>query len=277
MTPFVCATCGTWFAESSAPPTTCPICEDDRQYVPREGQQWTIPKALSAAYENRIEEDDGVMGIGMMPAFAINQRCAIIEAVAGRVLWEATSLVTRDAAEAILADGPIAAIAISHPHFYAAMHEWADALGTKIFLPEIDRVWIQRPSHRITFWDGESIELLPGVTLIRCGGHFEGSSVLHWQDYNCPEGALFVGDTLQVAADRKRVSAMHSYPNAIPLSSREICAIEASLNGLDFEKVYGFTWGRNILSDGKGRVVQSLKAYREAIAPAGTESTAGKV
>lgn len=33
-------------------------------------------------------------------------------------------------------------------------------------------------------------EIVPGVTAIRCGGHFEGSLCLHW------DGRLFIADTL---------------------------------------------------------------------------------
>jgi glyoxylase-like metal-dependent hydrolase (beta-lactamase superfamily II) len=32
-------------------------------------------------------------------------------------------------------------------------------------------------------------EIMPGVTMIRTGGHFEGSCVLHW------DGMLFIADT----------------------------------------------------------------------------------
>lgn len=33
-------------------------------------------------------------------------------------------------------------------------------------------------------------EIVPGVTAIKCGGHFEGSLCLHW------DGKLFIADTL---------------------------------------------------------------------------------
>jgi hypothetical protein len=261
----ICAACGTWYPDSPVPPESCPICEDDRQYVPRKGQRWITGEELSAHYGNRIEMDDGVLGIGMTPAFAINQRCVLIEAEHGTVMWETTSLVTDQAVAAILERGPVAAIAISHPHFYAAMHLWADALDCPVLLPAADRDWVQISSPRIQFWEGDRREIVPGLTLIRCGGHFPGSSVLHWQDDRCPQGALFAGDTVQVAADRKRVSAMHSYPNAIPLGADAVRGIQASLVGLNFAAVYGFTWGRNITADGSQIVARSLEDYLRVI------------
>ena len=261
----ICRTCGVWYPPSDDPPSHCAICEDDRQYVPQGGQQWLVPAELKAKHTNRIEDDDGVLGIGMRPSFAIDQRCVLVEAVNGTVLWETTSLVTDKAVAEILDRGPVKAIAISHPHFYAAMHAWAEALDCPILLPSVDYAWVQHKSSRIQFWEGRRHEIVPGLTLIRCGGHFEGSSVLHWQDRCCPEGFLFTGDTLQVAADRKRVSAMHSYPNAVPLGPSSIGNIAAELKGLKYANVYGYTWGRNILGDGNERVDQSLARYLAAI------------
>lgn len=267
MNEHICAACGTWFPASAAAPSSCPICEDDRQYVPRSGQHWLSPSELAEGYRNRIEDDDGILGVGMSPSFAINQRCVLVEAAAGTVMWETASLVTNDAAAEIRSRAPVSAIAISHPHFYAAMHLWAEALDCPILLPEADRDWIQYNSPHIRFWAEDRRELLKGVTLVRCGGHFEGSSVLHWQDERCPEGALFVGDTLQVAADRRGVSAMHSYPNAIPLGCKSIARIAASIADLKYDRIYGYTWGRNIQAGGDRAVARSLSDYIEAISP----------
>ncbi|MGC4075060.1 MAG: hypothetical protein QM760_21675 [Nibricoccus sp.] len=43
-----------------------------------------------------------------------------------------------------------------------------------------DREWIARPSERIEPWDGERLELTPGITLVHLPGHFPGSSALWW-------------------------------------------------------------------------------------------------
>jgi hypothetical protein len=43
---FICATCGTHFAESEQPPVACPICEDERLYVGLDGQTWTTLEEL---------------------------------------------------------------------------------------------------------------------------------------------------------------------------------------------------------------------------------------
>ena len=36
VTHFICETCGVQFSASEAPPASCPVCEDERQYVARE-------------------------------------------------------------------------------------------------------------------------------------------------------------------------------------------------------------------------------------------------
>lgn len=46
MPSFSCATCAAQFPQSEQPPTACPICEDERQYVALAGQQWTSREEL---------------------------------------------------------------------------------------------------------------------------------------------------------------------------------------------------------------------------------------
>ena len=99
---------------------------------------------------------------------------------AGNILWDCVA--TLDAATVTLIEGlgGIDAIAISHPHFYTTMVEWARAFTARIHLHAADKQWIMRPDPAIEFWDGETLQLWDGVTLVRCGGHFPGGSVLHW-------------------------------------------------------------------------------------------------
>ena len=77
--------------------------------------------------------------------------------------------------------GGLKAIAISHPHFYTTMVEWSRAFDdVPIHLHAADQRWIMRPDPSIQLWDEETLQLLPDVVLIRCGGHFPGGTVLHW-------------------------------------------------------------------------------------------------
>jgi glyoxylase-like metal-dependent hydrolase (beta-lactamase superfamily II) len=266
MTFHICETCGTQFSASEAAPRACPICVDERQYVGWDGQRWTTLEALAAGHEARIEDDDGLLGLRVMPSFAIDQRALVLPTLGARILWECLSLVTPEAVAALKAGGGIDVIAISHPHFYSSMVEWSAAFGgVPILLHEADREWVQRPSPHIQFWRGDEHAVAPGVTLIRCGGHFAGSTTLHWQDARRPAGALFPGDALQVVADRRHVSFMYSYPNHIPMHPDAVRAMQQRLAGYDFADVYGFSRGRNIIGGGRAAVDRSFERYLGAV------------
>ena len=77
----ICVTCGTQFAASEAPPQTCPICEDERQFVGWAGQEWTTLENLRARHRLALkDEGDGLLGIGTEPKFAIGQRALLAPA-----------------------------------------------------------------------------------------------------------------------------------------------------------------------------------------------------
>jgi glyoxylase-like metal-dependent hydrolase (beta-lactamase superfamily II) len=266
MTFHLCETCGTQFADTPQPPGHCPICDDERQYVGWQGQRWTTHEALARRFSLRIGDDDGLLGIALPPEFAIPQRALLLSTDAGNILWECVSLVTPEAVAALKARGGVDLIAISHPHFYSAMVEWSQALGgVPILLNEADREWVMRPAPQVEFWRGDLRRLSPGVTLIRCGGHFAGSTALHWRDGPVPGGALFPGDALQVASDRRHTGFMYSYPNYIPMKASDVRAMRERLAPFAFEQVFGFSWGRNITSGGRAAVDASFERYFRAI------------
>jgi hypothetical protein len=263
----MCVQCGTQFAETAAPPPSCPICEDERQYVRWSGQEWTTFEKLRASHRNVFTEEGGLTGIGIEPSFAIGQRALVIPAGDGAVLWDCVSLVTDEAVERIRRMGGLKAIAISHPHYYSSLGEWSEAFGgVPVYLHEDDRRWVMNPHPSIHFWSGETLEIGPGLTLIRTGGHFEGSTVLHHAAGSEGRGDLFVGDNLQVASDRRFVSFMRSYPNLIPLNATAITKIVNAVEPFDFEPIYGAFPHMTIATDGKNAVRRSAERYLNAIA-----------
>lgn len=266
MTFHICETCGTQYPDTPVPPEQCPVCEDERQYVGWGGQTWTTHEALAARYKLRVEEDNGLLGIGLAPDFAIPQRALLLPTDAGNLLWECVSLVTDEAVAALKARGGVDQIVISHPHFYSSMVEWSEALGgVPILLHEADREWVRRPSSRIRFWSGDAHRLSDAVTLIRCGGHFPGSAAIHWKDGPRPGGALFPGDAVQVVMDRRHVTFMYSYPNYMPMKSSDVKAMRSRLAGYGFEDVFGYTWGRNIIGGGREAVDDSFDRWLAAV------------
>jgi hypothetical protein len=55
---------------------------------------------------------------------------------------------------------------------------------------------------------------------------------------------------------------MRSYPNLIPLDAVTISRIEARLGSLDYDRIYGGWWGRNVDSDASRVLTESLARYR---------------
>src|SRR5262249_56700220 len=121
------------------------------------------------------------------------------------------------------AAGGIAPSACSRRRSSHSMVEWTQAFGAgPIYLQAAYRQWVMRPDKTIIFWEEQTRTLAEGLTLIRCGGHFDGGTVLHWARGVGGRGALLSGDIIQVVTDRKHVSFMESYPNYIPLPASAI-------------------------------------------------------
>src|SRR4030095_14455039 len=240
---FICVQCGTQFDDAVEPPSRCPICQDERQFVRHAGQEWTTLKRLVADHHNRFaEEAPQLLGIGTEPEFAIGQGGLLLQSPAGTLLWDCISLLDDETIAEVNARGGVRAIAISHPHFYSSMIEWAERFDAEIFLHAADREWVMRGNRRINFWGGATLSLWDDVTLINCGGHFEGGTVLHWPTGAGGKGALLASDIITVVQDRRYVSFMRSYPNIIPLGVSAVRRIVERIEPFAFDKIY-IGWG----------------------------------
>jgi glyoxylase-like metal-dependent hydrolase (beta-lactamase superfamily II) len=263
---YICETCGTQHAASEQPPANCAICDDERQYVGWKGQRWTTLDALRAAHHNRVQpEEPDLTGIGTEPTFVIGQRALLIQTPAGNLLWDCITLLDAATTEAVQALGGLRAIAISHPHYYASMVTWSQAFDAPIYLHAADRQWVMRPDPAIVFWEGEHHHLWSDLTLIRCGGHFPGGTVLHWPAGAEGRGALLTGDIIMVASDRRYVSFMYSFPNYIPLSAAAVNRIVAAVEPWPFDRIYGAWWDRVVAAGAKAAVARSAERYLAAI------------
>jgi hypothetical protein len=264
---WICRTCGTQFAASEQEPQKCPICSDQRQYVGYRGQTWTTLAQLQAdGFHNEFREHEpGLIGVGTTPTFAIGERALLLQHPEGNVLWDCMSLLDDATVAEIKRLGGLSTIAISHPHYYSTMVEWAEHFNATIYLHEADRQWVMRPDERITFWSGETHTLRTGVTLHRLGGHFAGGTVLHWRQGAQGRGTLLTGDIIQVVSDRRWVSFMYSYPNLIPLPATEVQRIRDRVEPLQFETLYGAWFDRIITHDARESVLRSAERYISAL------------
>jgi glyoxylase-like metal-dependent hydrolase (beta-lactamase superfamily II) len=264
---YICETCGAQFAARGAPPDVCPICADERQYMRPSGQTWTTLDVIRLSHHNRFETlEPGLVGIITEPGFAIGQRPLLLQAKGKNILWDCNALIDGQTIATVKALGGLSAIAVSHPHFYGCMAEWSQAFGgVPIYVHADDRQWVTRPDKAILYWDGPAYELADGVTLVRCGGHFEGSAVLHWADGAEGKGALFTADTIHVAGDRQHVTFMRSFPNLIPISTRKVECILQAVEPYAFDRIYGGWPERVIDADAKPAVKRSAERYIKAI------------
>ena len=256
----LCVTCGTQYG-SERP--DCPICDDERQYVPLTGQAWTTLERLRGpSHQGTIRaQGPGVLGIGCEPSFAIGQRPLLIRASAGNVLWDCQAYLDDELAALIRAEGGISAIAVSHPHFYTAMVEWAHEFDAPVYLHEADRQWVGRSDPALEFWSGDSHALAGDLTLYRAGIHFSGGTVLHWSDDPAGGGALFSSDIINVIPDRTHVSFLYSYPNQIPERPEVVEDAAGRLEPVRYDRLYGGWWDR-IIPHGADRIVQeSARRY----------------
>ena len=126
-----------------------------------------------------------------------------------------------------------------------------------------------RPDPAIRFWQGETHDLGGGLTLIRCGGHYEGGQVLHWRER-------------RRAADRRHragdpgppLRRLHVLvPEPDPAAGVEgASAIAAALEPFAFDTIYGAWWDRFIERDGSGVVRRSADRYVRAVTEPGLPS-----
>jgi glyoxylase-like metal-dependent hydrolase (beta-lactamase superfamily II) len=145
------------------------------------------------------------------------------------------------------------------------MVDWAHRFDCPILLHADDAEWIMRPDPAVELWEGETRELGDGLTLIRCGGHFAGGTVLHVAGGAGGRGALLSGDIVQVIPDIWHVGFMYSYPNLIPLPEAAVARIAAALAPFPFETIHGAWWGRVVPRDGKRAVERSAERYGRAL------------
>jgi glyoxylase-like metal-dependent hydrolase (beta-lactamase superfamily II) len=237
----VCATCGNHFPDPR--PEVCVVCADERQWLPPGGQRWTTLAELAAAgHASDVRAvEPGLTGIGADPPVAIGQRSLLVATPAGNILWDPSGFIDEAAVAAVRAAGGLSFVTASHPHFYGAMASWAAAFGAEILVPADDADWLRAGGQRVRIWSG-TLEVLPSVTLIQCGGHFPGSAVLHWADGADGRGALFSGDTIFVTPGEDRVTFVWSAPNRLPLSEAAVSGVWEAVRPYRFDRIYGGWW-----------------------------------
>ena len=191
----ICYTCGVRYG-TSVIPGICEICADDRQYTGFTGQIWTSYNELAAKSSIRFSRlQSTIYDLRIIPSFAIAQKAHLVLSSSGNVLWDCIPFIDDPTIAFIRSLGGISAIAISHPHYYSLMQDWATAFDCPIYLHEKDREWIKDPGGYIELWSGGSKKLWDNINIVHVGGHFAGSTILHLPDHG-RAGCLLTGDSI---------------------------------------------------------------------------------
>jgi glyoxylase-like metal-dependent hydrolase (beta-lactamase superfamily II) len=259
----ICATCGNHFPE--ARPQICVVCADERQWVPPGGQRWTTLAELAAAgHRSDVREvEPGLTGIGADPPVAIGQRSLLVRTGEGNLLWDPSGFADAAAFAAVRAAGGLRFVTASHPHFYGAIGEWSREFGAEILVPAVDREWLRVLSDApVRRWSG-TLPVLPGVTLVQCGGHFPGSAVVHWAAGAEGRGVLLAGDTIFVTPGEDRVTFVWSAPNRLPLSEAAVTGVWEAVRPYAFDRIYGGWWAPVLRSGAWDTVRRSAERYIE--------------
>ena len=256
---WICETCGVEHADAGS---VCAICSDERQWVPADGQHWTtlaeLAKVGRRVHISGLEPD--LFGITVEPKVGIGQQTHLVRTPGGNLLWDPVGYLDNDTVNRVRELGEVTAIAASHPHMFGVQVEWSKALGdVPILVSEADAGWVQRPDPAIKTWSGR-YEVAPGLTLHQIGGHFPGSSVVHWAAGADGKGVLLVSDTIHANPDRATVTFLRSYPNRIPLSPAVVQRITGTVTQLPFDRLYD-NFGKVIEAGAAAAVSRSADRY----------------
>ncbi|MDN5770670.1 MAG: hydrolase [Microlunatus sp.] len=260
MTTHLCATCAVETDGAHSADQICPICADERQYLPKGGQRWTTVEQLIADGHTLqwFEVEPNLIGLISKPSIGIGQQTMVVRGEQGCLVWDPPGLITNEAVDHIRRLGPVVAIAASHPHMFGVQLAWAEILGAPVLVNEKDAGWLQRRGDAIELWSGKR-QLTSAIALYELGGHFPGSSVALWSAGADGQGVLLAGDTISANPDGT-ASFMRSYPNKIPLSGAVVRRLADATDRLPFDRLYN-NFGAVIDTDARAVVRFSADRY----------------
>lgn len=211
--------------------------------MPSSGQRWTTRAELAELAEQGCtvtiaELEPDLHALRVAPRVGIGHRGLLLRTAGGNLLWDPPGYLDDAALETVTGLGGLAVVASSHPHLTGSSIRWSHALGdVPVLVAAADAAWVRRPDPVVQLWSGVR-EVLPGVTLVPCGGHFAGSAVAHWAAGAGGAGALLTGDTIMIGADLASVSAMRSYVNDVPLPERAVRRILATVAPYAYDRLH---------------------------------------
>ncbi|HZY37182.1 MAG TPA: hypothetical protein VFE53_11065 [Mucilaginibacter sp.] len=262
----ICETCGTQYGEDVQSTGICPICNNDRQYIGDNGQQWTNMGELKKKHRVKISQiNERLYTLKMEPAFALGQRAFLVLSPGGNVLWDCIPLLDSATIDFINSKGGLKAIVFSHPHYYSSMNEWAAAFDGPIYIHQNDREFVFYHGDNVKLWGGHEHSLWDDISIVHIGGHFPGSCLLRVGALS-QKGTILTGDSLYLSKSKRHIAMMYSYPNQILLPKAEFAAARQKCTGLNFDTLYGAFEGQNLEGKAYDVFITSMERYKKAYA-----------
>lgn len=231
MTPYLCTNCGFWQCYFAVP-LSCPVCTDFRHTPPEDGFHFLTPD--KAAAETRTlwtGEDTEIVMLSNSPRIGIGPNGYLLRHPEGNVFFDGAAYYSPDALGLIRSLGGIKWLAASHPHAYGALWQLQEKFAPIVAIQAQDLSWTGAFSTAWPF--DESLELAPGLTLIRTGGHFAGHTILHWAE----KKTLFAGDMVKFHGTSE-ISTHKGFNRKIPMSHAEVRRYAEAIRDLEFDTVY---------------------------------------
>ena len=232
---FACANCGFW--QLHFDPPDCPVCTDVRNDLPEDGWNF-LPEARVADTHSGTwrQVADDLWAFTTTPALGLGGTGWLIVRPQGNVAFEAAPYYSPDMLAKIRELGGIARLAASHPHGYGALFQLQRAFDPPVVAIHKDDLAYTK-ALRVTAPYDDRMELLPGMTLHRVGGHYAGQAALH----DAPGGRLFCGDMFKIDQDADgrstHVSSHKAFHKDIPLTHGELQNYRDVIAPLAFDAV----------------------------------------
>jgi hypothetical protein len=262
---FICTSCGTQYADSDLPPSSCPICCADGDPVPE--PRWTTLDAMRPRYQNLVQRlEPDLFSVRSIPAFSSGRRALLLRSAHGNILWGCVTLIDQPTIRTLRALGGLAAIAVSHPRHFASMIEWSRAFGgVPVYVHATSHRWVMRSERVVRLWEGNALGLLDEVTLIHVSTYNQGGTMLHWPAGAGGGGALLTGDVIQVLAQRQRVGFLSNPRDLVPRAAECVRRLVSAVEPMSFEAVHDALADGSIEHDARAIVLRSAASYVAAL------------
>ena len=192
---YACRHCGHWqpWFDHSEPPF-CPVCTDVRNALPEDGWNWATAADADAELTAHAREliPGKLWGLSCTPKFGLGATGWLLIHPRGNVAFEAAPRYSPEALETIRSLGGIKVLSSSHPHGYGGLWQLQEEFSPALPLQKEDLKYSK--AFKVTRPYDDRHEIYPGLTLRHTGGHYEGHSVLYWDEI----AACFCGDALKI-------------------------------------------------------------------------------